>query len=437
MAMDRRKFLAGTLAAGSASLVACAARPDTTSGPDGTAPGPTPTPAPTPTPTPTPTPGAVKVFLQSYNNDAGTALRSAPWPMYWQSAYATNDGTLVEWGTGDHNQFGDNGVREFNPLSGTQSYVFPNNNGTAFVQQYDNQQYWYIPRIDSLVIPGRGQYSRQEQRWVRGGGSLGGFWPNGPLTVGTGPNDLMRLLNTGSLYSFINLYNAHQAWSRQHDAGVFIGSSPGGDNSAQPTMYIAVPSAGIGSYAQPYVVMTRTMPATVGGVPPFCMNGRDGATFHGEHVYWVGGEATVTRSPVPNFFRMRIGPHLTSTSATLSIERLPDLPVHAGWCLLRSDPDVNALLCICGGGIFVFDVAAWAWADITPQQYRDDYAGHPANGELPQGCLGDFIDSSAGTDLQRFYWRAGLGASWEYEGSDAIVDRVHRRFRSIKLARQP
>ena len=58
--------------------------------------------------------------------------------MLWQSSYVTKDATLIEWGTGDHGTASDNGVREFDPLSGTQRYVYPNNNGTRDVTQYDN-----------------------------------------------------------------------------------------------------------------------------------------------------------------------------------------------------------------------------------------------------------------------------------------------------------
>jgi hypothetical protein len=403
--------------------------------PPPTTPPPTP-PPPTPEPAPPPS-GTGSLYAIEFDNNVGTALSSAPWPMFWQTSYATNDGTLIEWGTGDHDQFGDNGVREFDPVSKTQRYVYPNNNGTKDVQQYDNQQYWYIPRLDSLVIPGRGQYLRSQQKWVRGGASLGGFWPNGPLVFGTGANDLMRPLDPNIQYPFTNMYNAHQAWSKQQDCGVMIGGSPGGDNTAQQTLYMVVPSQGIGNYPQPYVIISRSMPATVSGEPAHSLHGRDGCCFHGEYVYWVGGETSVNRNPKRTFFRMWMNPHLTSTSAPLSIERLPDLPVAAGWCLLRSDPYTDALLCVCDGGLFAFDVKGWTWTDVTPQGYLSDYAAAPSNGKLPKGCLGDFINTSGGQTLRKFYWRPGIDHAWDYDDSGANVNRLYRRFRSIKLARRP
>ena len=81
--------------------------------------------------------------------------------------------------------------------------------------------------------------------------------------------------------------------------------------------------------------------------------------------------------------------------------------------LLRYDPYTNALLCITSEGIFVFDIAAWSWADVTPQGYRNDYAAAPTNGLLPRGCMGDFVEQRAGQTMRKIVWRPGMNHSWD------------------------
>lgn len=349
--------------------------------------------------------------------------------MYWQSAFATIDGKLIEWGTGDHDHYGDNGVREYDPTSKAQSYVYPNNKGTRDVTQYDNLHYWYIPRIDSLVIPSRGQYSRAAGAWVRGN-------MFSDKVVGTGPNDLIQPLPGTNITALTSSYNAHQAWSAQRDAGVVIGGCQGCEKNARPYIWICVPASGLGASPQPYAVFQRTLPSLVDGVAPNTSNGRDGCCFLGDYVYWVGGTKSDTTQEVPTFFRMNIAAHLTSTSAALQIERLPDAPASFKMGLLRADPYNNALLSVTDKGIFAYDVSGRAWIVVTPSEYVADYAGAPANGFLPRGCLGDFIDVSGGQTLRRFYWRPGRSSGWSYSDAPAVVDRMKRRLRSIKLARR-
>jgi hypothetical protein len=133
---------------------------------------------------------------------------------------------------------------------------------------------------------------------------------------------------------------------------------------------------------------------------------------------------------------MRITPHLTSTNATLGIERLPDAPAAFGMALLRYDPYTNALLCITSEGIFVFDISAWSWANITPQGYRDDYAAAPTNGFLPRGCMGDFVEQRAGQTIRKIVWRPGMNHSWGYDYGGSNQERMYKRFRAIKLVRR-
>jgi hypothetical protein len=384
-------------------------------------------------PTPPPVTSG-NVYVAEYEADVGVAAGNSPWPMFWQSSYTTNDGTLIEWGTGDHNGLGDNGVREFDPLTRTQSYVYPNNNGTRDVQQYDNQQYWYIPRIDSLVIPGRGQYSRASRSWVRGESTS--FWPSGPRVVGTGASDLIRPDAGVALYQFQNDYNGHQAWSKDFDCGVIISGGIGGDNTAQPKMWIVVPSSGLGSFPQPYHVTERAMPSSVGGVSPSKLVGRDGCCFLGEYLYWVGGGESVSGNPTPHFFRMRIVEHLTSQIATMAVERLPDAPAAFKYGLLRADPYINALLCVTDRGIFAYDVPGNTWIVVTPSAYTAEFASGSAKGLLPYGSLGDFVDSRSGQAFRKFVFRPGLNDGWEYPQSAAERDRMYRNFRAIRLGRK-
>src|SRR5262249_2589086 len=151
-------------------------------------------------------PSAIRVAL--YENNIGVANAAAPIPLYWQSALVTKDGTLADWGAGDHQLTSDNGVREFDPLTGVQTYVYPNNGGTRDVQQYDNLNYFSIPRIDSLVISGRNQYQRSSGTWL-----IGNLLNNGRNVVGTGANDLFNPIVSFWVEGYQGSYNAHQAWS--------------------------------------------------------------------------------------------------------------------------------------------------------------------------------------------------------------------------------
>lgn len=368
------------------------------------------------------------LYVAEYVGNQGSAHAAAYVSMYWQSAFTTISGTLIEWGTGDHNTYGDNGVREYDPIAKSQTYVYPNNNGARDVTQYDNLHYWYIPRIDSLVIPSRGQYARASRSWVRGESFSS-------KVVGTGSTDLIRPLSGADVNALQSSYNAHQAWSAQHDAGVVIGGCQGCEKNARPYIWICAPGSGLGISPQPYAVFQRSL-SSVGGVAPNLSNGRDGCSFLGDYVYWIGGTRSDTTEEVPYFFRMDIRPHLTNTSAALQIERLPDAPAGFKMGLLRADPYNNALLCVTDKGVFAYDVSGRSWIVVTPSGYVSDYAGFPGNGYMPRGCLGDFIDVAGGQSLRRFYWRPGDNTSWSYDGTETNVDRMKRRFRSIKLERR-
>jgi hypothetical protein len=414
--MRRRTFLVATAAGiGITSL-----RGGNSPGAEAPKPAPTPRLPSKPASAPPPATTSGSIYVVDYQANAGIAAAGSPVPMFWQSSFTTSDGTLIEWGTGDHNHLGDNGVREFNPLTGKQAYVYPNNNGSKDVQQYDNLQYWYVPRIDALVIPGRKAYSRATGRWSN--------------VVGTGAEDLIRPNSGVALYQFQSDYNGHQAWSGYLDCGVIISGGPGGDNTALQKMWIVVPGSGVGSSPQPYVVTERAIPALVNDASPSKLGGRDGCCFLREYVYWVGGGATVSQAATAHFFRMKITSHLTDTNAAIEIDRLHDAPAAFKFGLLRADPTIDALLCVTDRGIFAYDVPHRTWAVVTPPAYENEFKVPPAKGLMPYGSLGDFIDASGGHTLRRFYFRPGVNHAWEY--SDRYQDVMYKRFRSIKLARR-
>ncbi|MCC7404774.1 MAG: hypothetical protein IT288_10285 [Bdellovibrionales bacterium] len=381
-------------------------------------------------PAPPPTTNG-SLYVAAYNGNQGSAHPASYQGMFWQSDFVTKDGTLIEWGTGDHGHESDNGVREYDPVTKTQTYVYPNNRGTVDQSQYDNLHYFYIDKLDSLVIPARGQYHRASGKWLIGNLSTPAIG-----VVGNHASSLMAPLDGMYVESYTSTYNAHQAFSQIHDCGICIAGGNGGDTSARQYLWIIAPSHRFGTYQQPYVIYRRDLPATVGGELPHKINGRDGCCFAGEYVYWVGGGTSIAVAPTPHFFRLKITPHLASTSAPLVIERLADAPASFVFGLLRYDPTLDAMLCVTNQGIFAYDVPKNTWDVVTPPEYLADYAGTVTKGLLPAGCLGDWIGARSGQTFNQFYWRPGLNHGWDYDYGGTNSERMYRRFRSIKLGRR-
>jgi hypothetical protein len=375
--------------------------------------------------------------IESFEIDEGDC-HAARARVAYQSSFVTTDGTLLEWGTGDHDQFGDNGVREYDPVAQTQSYVYPNNNGTEDVTQYDNQPYWYIPNIDGLVCTTRGHYDRASGVWVRS--EEPALTPTGrPPVFSQSDVDALIYPDDGVTLSWLttnNVYNPHQSWSEEHDMGVIIGSSPGeGDGAAAVNrIWFCVPSAGIGSFDQPYYITERTLPATVGGVRPFNSNGRQMCVCAGDYVYWGGGSGASDEA-VATFFRTQLSPHKTSTSATLTVERLEDLPAAVVNGLLACDPYNNALAMISSAGVFLYDLLSAEWgADVTPAGLPSVYADAPFSGLLPDWYMGGFVDTSGASTLRKIYFVPGFNFGWGDTTSGSYPSQLFR-FRSIKLTR--
>jgi hypothetical protein len=444
---------------------------------------------------PAPAPTTLDVL---YDPDEGTATLSYTGSsLFWQSNFATKDGTLIEWGNGTHGHQTPNYVIEYDPVTGTQTYVEPTNIITGlgtnpyktatfgYMTQHDNHHYLYIPRIDSLVIPAKGQYVRgsssrpvaekfpyatrtevtADGNIVNGTGTsfvdsqpLG--WKNGQrMTALSGGlyRPVGSMATNPGYYSppddyFGGVYNPHQAWSPQLDAGFLIGggNSVGDDHGV---CFIIMRSTYFGSYTEPYVVVMKTVP-TIGGIKPNKRQGRDGACAVGEYIYWVGGlEDNGTTSA--HFWRMNLGVFLNSSAQTIpqnsgagAIERLLDAPFAASWGLLRHDPFTNTLLLISNQGIALFDLRSMTWntsaLTATNAAYLAEYnqylipGGYPNSGtpfQRPSGCLGDFISErivggAVTARPRKFYWRPG---SNEPDGVGG--DQRQRRYRSIKVLR--
>jgi hypothetical protein len=253
--------------------------------------------------------------------------------------------------------------------------------------------------------------------------------------VGTGANDFMYPdASIASVPSFKGQYNPFSAWSFEHDCGLAFSGGQGGV-APQPVMYFIVKSTNLGS-GRPnrYTVYQRDLPASAGGATLLKARARDGCCFLGDYVYWVGGGdfiggPTGASTPTPHFFRMNIVPHLTSTGAAITIERLPDCPVSLEFGLLRADKYLNALLLVCDGGLFAYDATYGQWLNLTSQTaYPSSWTG-AYGGYLPGSCLGDFVDAHAGATYRRFYWRPGSNDSWSYDSTNWA------KFFSLKLTR--
>lgn len=350
--------------------------------------------------------------------------------LYWQSAFTTIDGKLIHWGTGDHNTGADNGVREYNPLTKTQVYVYPNNNGTIDQSQYDNHCYWYVPNIDTLVIPSRGSYVRSSGIWSRG--NLKSDWASGNTVLGTDSRCLIYQDASVDYDELTGRFNAFACWSEQFNSGVAFGGGYGGGQPAAQSMWIVVPSWRRGSFAQPYHMIKRAMPQ-VGGIDTAWKAGRDGCCFVGEYLYWVGGNNPGTGvqtdgPPVPYFWRMKFTPHLNSTIAPLAIERLPDMPQADSYNRLSYVPMANVLVMVNSYGFHTFDLATSTWTTHATETAA--YATVFGSYAMPRNVNGDYFHSIGGTLQRKLWWRPGAGNNW-----DAFAGSLQEKYFSLGVTR--
>jgi hypothetical protein len=211
----------------------------------------------------------------------------------WFSAYPTNDGKIVDyWGNG-HIQTNSNAVWTWdpadphivsgNPASGGKfTYIYKNNNGQFDWQMYDNLNTWYVPALNALLTLGSGLCYLDTGKITKGPAALYYFkhflrtrgpnratWPGGEY-----PENLRSLtFNAEERYSaeealtFTPLsldpdwaavvqhrspraadndlvyphdatvvsspWNAHVAWSAEHDVGIRVGGANDGNRAAE------------------------------------------------------------------------------------------------------------------------------------------------------------------------------------------------------------
>ena len=421
-----------------------------------------------------------QLFVQSFDMNIATAT---PTLMFWESAYTTADGRIVDAWYSDHQPDSNNGVRAFDPLGSPkvvelatqQTYNTGGNIGAVYgyPSPYDNTHYYYNAQRNSLVWPGPDtgfEFSFASNTWVRAwrGEQQGASWvtsgtalhdgqplgqTHGEVTLGTNTNAIARPIGTlasdADLRIATTSQNPHQTYSAAYDCAIRIGGGQGGAgrNDQIGQMYITVPSGPFGTFSQPYVTFLKTMPATVGGAQPYKKNGRDGCCTLGEYVYWVGGEDFPTEGnpvPRPHFFRMKFTEHLTSDSVSLTtgagaIERLTDAPcAGSNLMLLRADPVNNALVLWArdNPSIHVYDVtnSAWVNSSVLSALNTAYTAEYLSAADTPAGCMGDFIGVRSGTTLNTVYWRPGLPGLWGTDNSTNLAQRC-ARWRSLKLGR--
>ncbi len=345
---------------------------------------------------------------------------------YWTSMGVTPDGKLIAFGAGTHSGNIDNGVREWNPnVGGSSTYVKATNNSTCDVQQYNNHAWFFFGGINSVVVPSQGVYDRNVGDWVAGDLARCSGPAYSKVAIGTGSSAILYAdstvdFNSGTgKWDYINggstLYNAHTAYSNDYDCAVIIGGTPGTASGVVPNIHLIVPSvSGINSTAvsqgNRYTIYRKGLPTTVSGEQPYKGRARDACAFAGEYVYWCGGDdPDTTGLKTAHFWRMKITPHLTSKTASLTtgtgaIERLTDAPHIFTFGLMMFDPWLNAFLLVTEYGIYAYDLTYSTWSTVTPSGY--DSALFDNKG-MPFGCMGGFIDTTGTTTHRRFYWRPG------------------------------
>lgn len=410
--------------------------------------------------------------LEGYATTDGSATGPAPRlrrsQMYYESAYATKDGKLIEAFDGAHEQWGSlpaplanvlpNRVGEFDPATGRMDEAFPENAtgmlpyGSFGVKGYDNLIYCYFDAIDSLVVFTRGQYDRSIRTpSTTADGSVWSRNPDAAFAPAGRPPVLTTTLGTDALIyttageeahvlEHFTYYNIHVAYSKQFDVAVLIGGASSGGPVDKWRLTVILPTiyAGNGAAAR-YTARTiqlSSVSAAVNGKRWMTHQGRSGAKFVGPHVYWVGGsDQGVLR---PYLFRCDIRPVLNNPAAaslgtTFAPENLADHPA-GGFDkgTLAADPFNNALICLSRFGVHVYDISANTWMDATPS--TGDYVSYWSSGNYPVYMHGDFVDqvASNGTRPRKTYFWGG----WDGVDSQGpgYADK-YQKVRSIKVTR--
>jgi hypothetical protein len=392
-------------------------------------------------------------------------------PMYWESGFATKDGTIIEAFYGNHASPA-NRVGEWSPATGAMAEVFPNNGGTVGVRGYDNQNYCYFDSIDSLVFS-KGAFNRTTATSTPSSVTDGSCWTHvfvpdaahpGDITT-TPPNGrpgLSTTSSTGNALIYVPLandavwyyvathYNSHIAYSRQHDACVIIGGGQGDtdpvESSSARYLAVIVPSWRAGTYTPRYYAAIRSYSvAEITNGDSYWMfeDGRAGCKFLGNYVYWGGGRANNIQHR--SFYRADIRPVLANPTASLAttfvVERLTDIPDNRpgggdGYGLLMADPYNQALVYLGMQGANLYDPSTDSWTHITPQLSTDSlYSYWQSNTSLFGHWHGDFVDYVAATGQRprKMYFFGGYDGSTSQ--SDSTFTDKFTKVRSIQVTR--
>lgn len=385
--------------------------------------------------------------------------------MWYESAYATKDGTIIEAFTGTHSTINNNRVGEFIPsVSGGAGYmdeVFPNNDSANGVSGYDNKAYCYFDAIDSLVVFPSGAFDRSISDVNGSAWKYAYYNATDPYTAPTAPSQpplnrpQLHSSNTGSgtygpslIYvppaqipayeNRVGYFNYHCAYSQQFDCAVLIGGAQGSSPTQAGYLYltILVPSKIISSSITPryYAIQRSTNGLATDGSAAITATGRAGICFLNNHVYWIGGKDP-SGANSPRMYRSDITRILTASDPVAEpfvMERMPDYPgpgFVAG--ALTADPYAGTLTLINEFGLYLYDTASGSWQTLTSQftEYASAFGSDPFI-SFPHAA---FVDYRGTTQLRKTYFFGGWNTV-DALGTAQFNDR-HGKVRSIKTTR--
>jgi hypothetical protein len=406
------------------------------------------------------------VYVSGYSGSEGylnaTGSSGGPFPrvnyagggqMYYESAYVTKDGTLIEAFTGEHGTF-NNRVGEYNPNTKTMVEVFVNDFAATGVGGYDNLNYLYFDAIDSLVVFPRGVFDRTISNI--NGSAWKYVWPGTSQPPGGRPSihstnpasNALIYVPSGSLASYevaMGYFNVHSAYSKQFDTAVIIGGGLGGSPPSVYMLTIFVPSR----YASPstvprYTAIHRQLSAAeakdpVSGSWAVFSYGRACCKFLNDYVYWCGG-IDPGGTDRPYLYRSNIANILNAadpTAASFVIERKADCPVSFNSGAMTADPYSNTLTVFNDFGVYLYDVNADVWSTITAQlpEYVSAFATTSPYIRFPHA---DFVDYCGSTQHRKTFFFGGWNGNDSGQSGDppatTMIDR-YQKARSIKVSR--
>jgi hypothetical protein len=290
----------------------------------------------------------------------------------WQTPWVDHAGRMLMWGTGGHGYtYGLSGdqnvapVRAFNPLTNQIDKLhYPANDGATLgnpVSNQDNMVYWYIPELESLLIPYYGAYKTSITGtspywgWTHGNSAAnsgvdGANWPSGPYWS-----------NLVSNY-VVTLKNSFAAFCPEQNIGIAISNSA----PFSPSNQCAVLYKSGSQWTMKYVTLT--------GFPSVGHN-RNGICVVGSHVYVAGGSALQNGVGTTGFYRIDAqaiadtAANGSTPSSALTV--MASLPTPMGgldargldnWCQLTYDPVFHVIVMAGPTGVWLYDVRTNVWS---------------------------------------------------------------------------